>query len=102
MVTGCFTTGSGGLAVGAQTGIPFASAQTSVWLGGTPVIAKLEQLGSTMVNDGGGAGVVMSSVKLCTASGGTPLVAANCSAKLPASVAVPASTPVAALNVIPP
>ena len=47
------------------------------------------------------AGQTTFSVKFCTAFGGTPLAAVNCSGKTPVCVAVPASTRVAELNVTP-
>ena len=47
------------------------------------------------------AGQTTFSVKFCVASGGTPLVAVNCSGNAPVCVAVPASTRVAGVNVTP-
>src|SRR5215813_8707579 len=101
MTAVCPFTGSGGLAVGAQTGTPLASAQTSVWLGAVPLIAKLEHVGSTMRNAGGGAEEMTSSTKSCVASGAMPLVAVNCTANVPALPAMPESRPEAALKVMP-
>src|SRR5215470_16655853 len=101
MTAVCPFRGSGGLAVGAQTGTPLASAQTSVWFGGVPLIAKLEHVGSTMRNAGGGPGEMTSSTKSCVASGGMPLLAVNCSGNVPALPAVPESRPDAALKVMP-
>ena len=47
------------------------------------------------------AGQTTFSVKFCVASGGTPLVAVNTSGKAPVCVAVPPSTLVAGVNVMP-
>src|SRR5215467_5351660 len=93
--------GLDGLAVGAQTGGPFGSAQTSVWFGGVPLIVKLEHVGSTIRNAGGGAGEITLSTKSCTASGAMPLLAVNCNGNVPPVVAVPESTPEAELKLMP-
>ena len=54
-----------------------------------------------MRNDGGGAGAITSSTKSCVASGGIPLLAVNCNAKVPAPVGVPESSPERGLKVTP-
>src|SRR5262249_40393076 len=81
--------------------VPVGSAQTSVWFGGVPLIAKLEHVGSTIRNDGGGAGEITSRTKSCVASGAMPLLAVNCNGNVPGLVALAGGSPVAELKVMP-
>ena len=71
--------GVAGFAAGAQTGtLPVPLMQVSVCAGGVPDNAKPLQVGSLKLSVPGPDDAVTVSVKLCTASGRTPLLAVNC------------------------